>query len=270
MMVSTAVNPEINKAARSATTRIVLIVEYDGTHYRGLQWQAGLPTIQKELETALKKLTGDSIRVIAASRTDAGVHAKGQVVSFRTKSTLPIPKFVSGLNYYLPPDIAVRAAHRAEDSFRVRGGALSREYNYYILNSPTRSPLQSRFTHLVSGHLDIDAMNQASQVLIGRHDLISFASDIGGSLKNTVRQVYRAGVKRDGELVIFHIEANSFLPHQVRNTVGCLIRIGLDRMSQDEFHSIIESGKPGRAGPTAPPNGLCLMQVNYPRSFEGK
>jgi len=252
MMVSTAVNPEINKAARLATTRIVLIVEYDGTRYHGLQWQAGLPTIQKELETALKKLTGDSIRVIAASRTDAGVHARGQVVSFRTKSTLPPPKFVSGLNYYLPPDIAV---------LRVRGGALSREYNYYILNSPTRSPLQSRFAHLVTGHLDINAMNQASQALIGRHDFISLASNIGSSLKNTIRQVYRAGVKRDEELVIFHIEANSFLPHQVRNTVGCLIRIGLGRMSQ---------GQPGLAGPTAPAHGLCLMRVNYPRSFEGK
>ncbi len=270
MMVSTAVNPETNKAARVATTRIVLIVEYDGTHYHGLQWQAGLPTIQKELETALKKLTGDSIRVIAASRTDAGVHARGQVVSFRTKSTLPPPKFVSGLNYYLPPDIAVREAHRADDSFRARGGALSREYNYYILNSPTRSPLQSRFVHLVTGHLDIDAMNQASQALIGRHDLISFASSIGGSPKNTVRQVYQAGVKREGELVIFHIEANSFLPHQVRNTVGCLIRIGLGRMSQDEFHSIIESGKPGLAGPTAPAHGLCLMRVNYPHNLAGK
>jgi len=244
MMVSTAVNPEINKAARLATTRIVLIVEYDGTRYHGLQWQAGLPTIQKELETALKKLTGDSIRVIAASRTDAGVHARGQVVSFRTKSTLP--------------------------PLRVRGGALSREYNYYILNSPTRSPLQSRFAHLVTGHLDINAMNQASQALIGRHDFISLASNIGSSLKNTIRQVYRAGVKRDEELVIFHIEANSFLPHQVRNTVGCLIRIGLGRMSQDEFHSIIKSGQPGLAGPTAPAHGLCLMRVNYPRSFEGK
>lgn len=270
MTVSTAVNPETNKTSRSATTRIVLVVEYDGTRYHGFQWQAGLPTIQKELETALKKLTGDRIRVMAASRTDAGVHARGQVVSFRTKSTLPPAKFISGLNYYLPRDIAVKEAYPADDSFRVRGNAASREYNYYILNRPTRSPLRSSFAHLVSGHLDIAAMHQASLALIGQHDFIAFASDIGGNIKSTLRQVYQAGVKREGELVIFHIEANSFLPHQVRNTVGCLIRVGLGRMSLDEFHSIISSGQPGLAGPAAPARGLCLIRVNYPHNLAGK
>ncbi len=270
MMVSTVTSPAINKASRFTTTKIVLVVAYDGTRYYGFQWQAGLPTIQKELETAIKKLTKDSIRVIAASRTDAGVHATGQVVSFRTRSTLPPAKFIRGLNYYLPPDIAVRQAYKADDSFRVRGDALSRVYYYCILNSPTRSPLQNSFTHLVTEHLDVNAMNQASQTLVGRHNFIAFASDIGGNRQNTVRQVYQVGVKREGELVIFHIEANSFLPHQVRNTMGCLIRIGLGRMSQDEFRSVIEAGKPGLAGPTAPARGLCLIRVNYPHHFEGK
>jgi len=116
-------------------TKIVLIMEYDGTHYHGFQLQGDFPTIQGETEAALWKLTGERLRVMAASRTDAGVHAKGQVVSFRTKSPLPLPAFVNGLNYYLPKDIAVKSAHRVDDSFNVRRDAISREYNYYILNS---------------------------------------------------------------------------------------------------------------------------------------
>ena len=249
-------------------TKIVLIVEYDGTRYHGFQLQATLPTIQWEIEKALWELTGERIRVMAASRTDAGVHAKGQVVSFRTKSPLPPQTFVNGLNYYLPRDIAIKAAYRVDDSFNVRRDAISREYNYYILNSLTRSPIREGFSYRVGGHLDIEAMNQACQALIGEHDFISFASSMGIGTKNTVRRVYQAEMEKDGELVVFNIVANSFLTHQVRNTVGTLIRVGLGRMRVDEFCSIIEMKKPGLVGPTAPARGLCLMQVNYPYSFE--
>ena len=252
----------------ATTTKIVLIVEYDGTRYHGFQLQATLPTIQWEIEKALWELTGDRIRVMAASRTDAGVHAKGQVVSFRTESPLPPQTFVNGLNYYLSRDIAIRAAYRVGDSFNVRRDAISREYNYCILNSLTRSPIREGFSYRVGGHLDIEAMNQACQSLIGEHDFISFASSMGIGTKNTVRRVYQAKMEKDGELVVFNIVANSFLPHQVRNTVGTLIRIGLGRMRVDEFCSIIEMKKPGLVGPTAPARGLCLMQVNYPYPFE--
>jgi tRNA pseudouridine38-40 synthase len=239
-------------------------MEYEGTHYYGFQWQAGLPTIQKEVEKALRRLTGERRRVIAASRTDAGVHAKGQVVGFRTESPLPIPAFINGLNYYLPRDIAVKAAYKVSDSFHVRRDATSREYSYYILNSPTRSPMSEGFSYLVASPLDIEAMNRACQVLIGEHDFASFANGDGTWLKSTIRQVFRAELGRDGELVIFHMVANSFLPHQVRATVGALIRVGLGKMSIDEFHSIIEAKKPGTAGPTAPAGGLCLTRINYP------
>ena len=252
-----------------STTKIVLVMEYDGTHYHGFQMQANLPTIQGETEKALWKLTGERSRVIAASRTDAGVHAKGQVVSFRTRSSLPVETFINGLNYYLPRDIAVKAAHRVSDSFNVRRSALSREYNYYILNSRTRSPIREGFSYLVGGQLDIEAMNQACQALIGEHDFASFASSIGVGIKNTIRRAYRAETEKDGELAVFNMVANSFLPHQVRNTVGALIRVGLGKMTVDEFHSIIEAKKPGLAGPTAPARGLCLMRINYPHSFEG-
>jgi len=247
---------------------MVLIVEYDGTHYHGFQLQAALPTIQGEIEKALRKLTGEKTRVMAASRTDAGVHAKGQVVSFRTKSPLPPQTFVNGLNYYLSRDIAIKAAYRVDDSFNVRRDAISREYNYYILNSLTRSPMREGFSYRVGGHLDIEAMNQACQALIGEHDFISFASSMGVEIKKTVRRVYRAEMEKNGELAIFNMVANSFLPHQVRNTVGTLIRVGLGKMKVDEFCSIIGERKIGLAGPTAPACGLCLMQVNYPCPFE--
>jgi len=245
-------------------SKILLIMEYDGTRYHGFQWQAGLPSVQGEVEEAVERLTGERCRVIAASRTDAGVHAQGQVVSFRTGSPLPIHAFVSGLNHYLPRDISVKAASKVDGSFNVRRDALSREYCYYILNSPTRSPIREAYSYLVASPLDIETMNRACQALIGEHDFASFASCDGASIRSTVRCVSRAEVQRDGELVIFHMVANSFLPHQVRNTVGALIRVGLGKMSVDEFDSIIQARKRGMAGPTAPARGLCLTRINYP------
>ena len=253
----------------ATSTKIVLTVEYDGTHYYGSQLQVDLPTIQGEIEEALRKLTGEKSRVRTASRTDAGVHAKGQAVSFGTGSSLPLTAFVKGLNYYLPRDIAIKEAFRVDDSFDVRHGALSREYKYYILNSPTRSPIRRGFCHLVTGQLDIEAMNQACQALIGKHDFASFVTSTGVGTKNTVRNVHKAEIEQDGDMIVFNIVANSFLPHQVRNTVGSLIRVGLGKMTVDEFHSMLEARKPGLAGPMAPACGLCLMRINYPPPFEG-
>jgi len=252
------------------TTKIVLIMEYDGTNYHGFQLQADSPTIQGETEEAIRKLTGERTRVISASRTDAGVHAKGQVASFRTASHLSPQTFVKGLNHYLPKDIAVKAAYKVENSFNVRRNAISREYNYYILNSPTRSPLREGFYYLFTRQLDIEAMNQACQALIGKHDFASFVTCFESRLKSTVRRVYQAEVKRDGEMVVFNMVANSFLPHQVRTTVGALIEVGRGKMSIDEFYSIMEAKKPALAGPTVPSCGLCLMRVNYPYPFEGE
>jgi tRNA pseudouridine38-40 synthase len=268
-MLATLINSDRGKAISAATTtKIVLAVEYDGTHYSGFQLQVSQPTVQEELEKAILQLTGEKTRVLAASRTDTGVHAKGQVVSFRTGAGHSPETFINGLNYYLPRDIAVKAAHRVKESFNVRRQAISREYNYYILNCPTRSPLWEGRAYLVREPLDIDAMNQACRTLIGEHDFIAFTTRLDNRIKNTVRRVFRAEVRRDGEMVIFNMVASSFLPHQVRNTVGALIRVGLDKMSCDEFYSIIEARKPGLAGPMAPAGGLYLMQVNFPRPFE--
>lgn len=246
---------------------MVLVIEYDGGHYHGSQLQVKAPTIQGEIEKALDRLTGEGLRVAAASRTDAGVHALGQVISFRTASALPPLTFVKGLNYYLPSDIAVKAAYRVNGGFSVRRDAISREYDYCILNTGVPSPLERRFSYRVSGELDIKAMNRACRVLIGEHDFSSFASDIGSGIKRMVRRVYEAGVEKDGHMVIFSIVAGSFLPHQVRNTVGALIRVGQGKMTVREFRSIMEAVKPGLAGPAAPARGLCLKKVNYPGSL---
>ncbi|MDD5082078.1 MAG: tRNA pseudouridine(38-40) synthase TruA, partial [Dehalococcoidales bacterium] len=236
------------------TTRMVLIIEYVGTRYYGFQLQASLPTVQSEIEKALHKLTGESSRVMAASRTDTGVHARGQVVSFRTESPLPVERFVAGVNYYLPADIAVKAAYKVPVAFNVRREAISREYSYHILSSDTRSPLRVAFSYRVRGQLNIEAMNRACLALVGEHDFISFASALEKG-KSTVRRVYQAKVEKHKDLVVFSIVANSFLPHQVRNTVGALIRVGLSRMMVDEFCSIIDERKPGLAGPCVPACG---------------
>ncbi len=247
---------------------MVLIMEYDGTNYYGFQLQANQPTVQGEVELALLKLTGERVRVLAASRTDTGVHAREQVVSFRTSSSLPERAFSGGLNHYLPADIAVRDAFRVSDAFNVRRNAVSREYRYLILNRTTRSPIHHRFAHHVPGRLDVTAMNEACQHLVGEHDFASLATALESRIKSTVRRVYQADVIKEGDLVTFRIIANSFLHHQVRNTVGALIRVGLGKMTADEFRSIVEARKPGLAGPTAPAHGLYLMQVNYPHPWE--
>jgi tRNA pseudouridine38-40 synthase len=250
------------------TTKILLTIEYDGGRYHGFQWQDDQPSIQGELEKALTKLTGERRRVMSASRTDAGVHAKGQVVSFRTGSALEMANFVSGLNHYLPADIAVKAAYKTDDSFNVRREATSREYSYHILNRRQRSPLKEGFAYQVAGELDIGAMNRACHNLVGEHDFASFAGRNGDNAKSTVRRVLRAEVTRDGELVVFNIEASSFLLHQVRNTIGTLVRVGLGKMTPDEFNSILEARELALAGPTAPACGLCLERVNYPAPWE--
>ncbi|MDD4860432.1 MAG: tRNA pseudouridine(38-40) synthase TruA, partial [Dehalococcoidales bacterium] len=251
---------------QTVVTKVALITEYDGANYHGSQWQAGLITIQKVVEQALKKLTGEKLRVLMASRTDAGVHARGQVISFRTHSTLPLLAYVRGLNYYLPEDIAVKEAFRIDLNFDVRRRAVSREYRYSIVNRPARSPLLRNYDYWVIGELDIPAMNQACQALLGKKDFASFATKAEKGMR-TVREVYRAEVKREGERVILDMTANAFLPHQIRNTVGALIRVGKGKMTVADFNNIVQAKKPGLAGPTAPASGLCLMKVNYPVSW---
>ncbi len=253
--------------ASLTAVRIAMVVEYDGSRYAGSQFQRSLPTIQSELEAALYKLNGEAVRVSLASRTDAGVHARGQVVSFNTTAGLPLRAYTHGLNYYLPPDIAVRSACVAGMDFNPRRHALRREYEYYITNSATRSPLWQGRTCHVPGALDIALMDQACQVLVGTHDFTSFTSRLEG-VKSAVRHVYQAGMRREGELVVFKILANAFLPHQVRYIVGTLIRTGQKRLAVDEVKTILQACQPSLAGPVAPACGLYLNRIEYAKYFK--
>ncbi len=199
---------------------------------------------------------------MAASRTDTGVHAKGQVVAFWATSTLDTVTLVRALNYHLPGDIAVKAAYRANDDFNVRRDALSREYRYHILNSSTRSPFSRRFALFLPKMLNIRMMNEACQLIQGEHDFASFASSLDDG-RSTMRNVCEAGIEKKGDFTVFRIVGNSFLPHQVRNTVGLLIRLGLGKIGIADFRDIMEARSVGLAGPLSPACGLCLTRVNY-------
>jgi tRNA pseudouridine38-40 synthase len=249
-----------------AKNKIVLIVEYDGTDYCGFQFQDNGATIQDELEKALFKLTTEKTRIVGASRTDTGVHARGQVVSFFSASRLVPAEFPAGLDYYLPQDIAVVAAYQVNPEFDVQRSAVSREYLYRIWNRPSRSPLLRRYCQHVKATLDVEQMNEAAQLVVGELDLASFVTELSRSVvRSTVRRVFEARVEREGEEVRFSIRAQSFLPHQVRNTIGSLIRVGLGKMGIEDFKKILEEKTPGLARPTAPAKGLVLVKVNYPR-----
>ena len=153
-----------------------------------------------------------------------------------------------------------------ENSYNVMRRAVSREYNYYILNSETRSPLRDRFYYQVPRQLNIPAMNEAAQALVGEHDFASFVNHEEAAKRNTVKNVLKSEVKKDGDTVIFNIIANGFLMHQVRNTVGCLVKVGQGKMSVAEYNKILDAKQPCLAAPTAPAGGLCLIKVNYPSS----
>jgi tRNA pseudouridine38-40 synthase len=240
----------------------MLVVEYDGSSYAGSQRQANEPTIQACLEESLSKLTGTEVTVSLAGRTDAGVHARGQVASFITSSKLPLRVFIHGLNHHLPRDIAIKSARIVAEGFDPRRQAIRREYEYYILNQDTRSPLwQNRAFHL-PGKLDISAMNEAAALLLGEHDFASFACGMDDG-KSSVRHVFKANFRREESMVIFAISGNAFLPHQVRGSVGTLIRVGQGKLSIAHFQNIMGAGQPGLAGPMVPACGLYLNKVIY-------
>jgi tRNA pseudouridine38-40 synthase len=257
-------------AGSLAGARIILVIEYDGTNYHGSQMQADAPTIQGEIEKALKQLSGERKRIKTASRTDAGVHALGQVICFDTANPLPLKTYQEGMNHYLPLDIAVKEVYQTHEAFDVRRRAVSREYRYTILNTAARSPLRQN-SYRVYGELDVDAMEQACRKLIGRHNFASFvASELIARQKQTVRIIFSAAITRDGDSIYFDVVANAFLTHQVRNIVGSLIKVGQGKMTVDEFENIVQAAKPGLAGPTVPASGLCLVRVNYPRPLKGE
>ncbi len=240
--------------------RIALIVEYDGAPYAGSQLQKRHPSIQAELEAAVERLTGSRERVAFAGRTDAGVHALGQVAAFTTTSRLARQTFVSGLNAWLPETIAVQRAVEVPLSFNPRRDATSRTYRYSICNVPARSPLARARAWRVPEPLDDRAMRRAARILIGEHDFAAFSRKEGTT---TRRRVLRCDVERRGARVAVEIEANAFLRQQVRRTVGALVEVGRGRLTATELRRLLRLAQPNTAGPVAPAHGLCLLTVTY-------
>lgn len=244
--------------------RIALLLEYDGSRYGGSQIQKNAPTIQGSLEGAIRRLTGETTRVAFAGRTDAGVHARGQVASFLTWRPFDATVFVDGLNYWLPDDIAVRRAYDVALDFDVRRHASGRLYRYLVYNDRAPSPLLRQRAWHVKQPLDVAVMQRAAECLVGRHDFAAFAGALERPGASTVRTVRMFAVEEAGRLVRFNAWADAFLPHQMRRTVGALVEVGLGRQTPRRLEELLWEAKPATAGPTAPPHGLYLMRVIYP------
>ncbi len=245
---------------RGASRRIAVVLEYDGTAYRGSQYQENGPSIQAELESAVEKLTGERVRAAFAGRTDAGVHALGQAAAFDIASGLTRAEFVSGINHFLPADIAVREAREVAADFDPRRHARSRVYRYRIDNRPVRSPLERDRAWHVAKPLDVAAMQRAARRLEGPHDFAAFAGPYDGRTARTLRRCEVRG--RCGRVAV-ETEAEAFLPHQVRRTVGPLVEVGLGRMTEEALAALLEQATPASAGPAAPACGLYLVRIAY-------
>jgi tRNA pseudouridine38-40 synthase len=246
-----------------ARRNLKLTLEYDGARYHGWQRQKNAFTIQEALETALARLTGEAIRVIGSGRTDAGVHAFAQVANFHTASRLPLSAFINGLNSLLPRDIAVLEAAEADKDFHARKSAREKSYAYHILNRPLPSPLQRQYTWWIAQPLNLEAMQAAAQALIGEHDFSAFQAS-GSGIKNPERIVTRAQwVRQLRELLIFTITASGFLRGMVRSLVGTMVEIGKGKRPAGDLAELLQSGERRRTGPTAPPQGLFLVEVLY-------
>ncbi len=239
--------------------RLLLILEYDGTEFQGFQIQKRGRTVQGELERAIERVTGAKVRVVGAGRTDAGVHAAGQTAHFDTSWQRSLEELHRALNAVLPKDVAIRTCTPVPAQFSARYSATSRVYRYTILNQQICSPLAERFALRVSEPLDAGAMDFAARLLIGIKDFGAFGTPPRGD--NCVRAVYRAEVRRADARVLVELEANAFLYRMMRRIVGTLLWVGKGRMSAEEFRAVLE--KRQRAEQSAPPQGLCLMAVNY-------
>ena len=242
--------------------RVRAIIAYDGTDYGGFQRQINAPTVQAALEAALAQVTQETITVLAAGRTDAGVHAAGQVIALDTVWRHGVGALQRALNAVLPADIAVRDVEETAPDFHPRYDARSRLYRYTLYNAPVRWPLGRRYSLCVAAPLDVEAMQQAARSLLGEHDFAAFGRPPkqGGA---TVRRMLMAEWGGKVPHLTFDIEANAFLYRMVRSIVGTLLQVGKGEMSVEEFAAVLASRDRSQAGPTAPPQGLGLMEVKY-------
>jgi tRNA pseudouridine38-40 synthase len=239
-----------------------MLIEYDGTEYAGWQIQPDRPTIQEGLERALRTVLGQEVKVEGAGRTDAGVHARGQVAAFTTEKEPNLRGLERSLNALAGRGITVLALEPAPASFDPRRDARRRRYEYRILCRAWPCPFRSRYVWHVREPLDVAAMDAAAAHLVGEHDLSSVqAADCDAD--NPVRRVFTSRVVRDGDEVVYAVEATAFLRHMVRNVVGTLVEVGRGERSVDQFRELLRARDRRHAGPTAPPHGLCLVHIDY-------
>ncbi|MGA3207607.1 MAG: tRNA pseudouridine(38-40) synthase TruA [Syntrophales bacterium] len=245
------------------TRNIKMILEYDGTRYHGWQRQANGLTVQELLEEVISTITREDIRVAGSGRTDAGVHALGQVANFRTSSNIGPRGLLQGINSILPWDVAVKELAETDASFHARYDAKSKIYLYQIYRGAVRSALYRDYAWFIHEPLDFEKMKEAAQLLLGTFDFSSFCAANCG-IKNHVRTVIAVDMAMDRRgMVKFSIEADGFLKYMVRNIVGTLVDVGRGKLSRAELMNIVEAKDRTRAGQTAPAHGLFLKEVKY-------
>jgi tRNA pseudouridine38-40 synthase len=249
--------------------RYALLIEYDGRAFHGWQRQEGLATVQQAVEEAAAPLNGgEPAATMVAGRTDAGVHAEGQVAEITLAADLPPERLREALNFHTRPlPVAVRAAARAPEGWSPRFSALRRAYRYRILNRSARPALELGRVWHIQRRLDVDAMHRAAQTLLGKHDFSAFRA-ASCQAKDALRTLDRLDVSRFGEEVVIVAEARSFLHHQVRNLVGTLAEVGFGRRPETWPRQVLDGRDRAKAGQTAPAEGLCFVRVEYAEALD--
>ena len=242
--------------------RIKLTIAYDGTNYCGWQVQPNGITVEEVVNKALKKLTGEDIQVIGASRTDSGVHALGNVAVFDTHTTIPPERISYALNQRLPEDIVIVKSEEVAEDFHPRYCDCSKTYEYHILNTRIPIPTKRLTNYFVSYDLDVEKMRKAAGYLIGEHDFVSFCN-VRTDVEDTVRTVTELEILKDGEEITIRISGNGFLYNMVRIIVGTLIRVGRGFYEPEKVKEMLEAKDRKAAGVTAPPHGLILAEIRY-------
>ena len=244
--------------------RVKLTIAYDGTAYSGFQLQPNGITIQSVTEDALGQLLQETVRLRAAGRTDAGVHAREQVVDFADSGRRPLDTIVRGGNALLPPDIRILSAADAPLSFDAQRRAKSKEYRYFLYIATVASPFVARYAWHLAGPVDLGAMREGFAHIVGKHDFSSFRGQ-GCTARTTVRKIFRVGVVEESFPCLFslRVAGDGFLRHMVRNIVGPLVDIGRGKPPPDRMRELLELRERSLAGPTAPPRGLFLWEVAY-------
>jgi tRNA pseudouridine38-40 synthase len=243
-----------------------MLVAYDGGPYRGFARQPGLKTVQGEIEAALSKVLRGPVTTSGAGRTDAGVHALGQVMSFRWAEPVEdVPRLSRAVNAMVGPAVAVLELEAASEGFDARFSAVARTYEYMILVRPVHDPFSRHTAWHHPGPLDVHGMAHAAAVLVGEHDFRSFARVEEGQVP--VRRIEELVIEPQGEVVVVRVRANSFLQQMVRSIVGTLVKVGEGKIAADAMGSILEARDRAAAGPVAPPHGLFLVSVDYPEAL---